>query len=233
MRKFYAELVIAAEAELKLMAPYKTAEFGVDETKLLTAPGYKIDAVDIWSDGVKATAYWTDHQNKRIQSMAVNNNRTERSLMTVPKTILSNLQDPRGISLDWIAKRIYVTDGNRILASTLNGSLVYTLITGKLNQPRDIVVVSSKGVMFWCDWGPAPRIETADMDGYKRKTLVSERILWPTGLAVDYATNRLYWADPKAMTIETVLFDGTKRHIVKHFDNGEYTVLNLNKNYIK
>lgn len=224
LKKYNAELVIAAEAELKLMAPYKIAEYGVDETKLLaTAPGYKIDSVDIWNDGTKFTAFWTDHQNKRVQSMVVNNVRTERSV-SIAKTVLSSLQDPRGISLDWIAKRIYITDGNRIVASTLNGSHSYTLISGNFNQPRDIIVVSSHGILFWADWGPSPRIETAHMDGYKRKVLVNSRIIWPTGLAVDYTTNRLYWADPKTMTIETVLFDGTKRHVVKHFDSGEFVL---------
>lgn len=226
VEKFHAELVIAVEAELKLMDPYKTAEYGVHEIKrLATAPGYKIDAVDIWSNGTKVIAFWTDHQHKRVQSMVISNNRSERSI-SIAKTVLSNLQDPRGISLDWIARRIYITDGNRILVSTFNGSQVYTLITGKLNRPRDIVVISSKGIMFWADWGPSPRIETADMDGYKRKILVNSRIVWPTGLAVDYTTNRLYWADPKTMTIESVLFDGTKRHIVKHFINGELVFLN-------
>lgn len=223
LNKYEAELVIAVEAELKLMDPYKSAEQGREEAKLLaTAPGYKIDAVDIWEDGAKVIAYWTDHQNKRVQSMAVNNNRTERSL-SVAKTILSNLHDPRGISMDWIAKRIYITDGNRILVSTLNGSHMYTLITGNLNQPRDIVVVSSQGLMFWTDWGPSPKIETAHMDGYKRKVLVNTQIIWPTGLAVDYSTNRLYWADPKTMTIETVSFNGTNRHVVKHFDSGKFS----------
>lgn len=215
--KFRAELIIADEAELKLMTPYKTAQSGVDETKLLaTAPGYKIGAVDIWNDGTKVHAFWTDHQNKRVQSMVVSNNRSERSV-SIAKTVLSNLHDPRGISIDWIAKRIYLTDGNRLLVSTLDGSHVYTVVTGKLKQPRDIVVVPTHGKMFWGDWGPSPRIETADMDGYNRKELINTRIIWPTGLAVDYTTNRLYWADPKLMIIESVLFDGTERHIVKDF----------------
>lgn len=223
--KFRAELIIAAEAELKLMNPYKTADSGVDESKLLaTAPGYKIDAVDIWSDGAKVHAFWTDHQNKRVQSMVINNNRSERS-PTAARTVLTNLHDPRGISLDWIAKRIYITDGNRVIVSSLNGSHVYTVITGKLNQPRDIVVAPEHGVMFWGDWGPSPRIESADMDGYNRKELINTRIIWPTGLAVDYTTNRLYWADPKMMTVESVLFDGTQRHIVKHFENGKLVII--------
>lgn len=88
---------------------------------------------------------------------------------------------------------------------------------------RDLVVASDQGVLFWADWGPTARIETANMDGYKRRILVSTGILWPTGLAIDHGTNRLYWADPKTMTIESVLYDGTDRHIIRHFDKGWYT----------
>ncbi|XP_074039673.1 LDL receptor protein 1 [Leptinotarsa decemlineata] len=218
-----AELVLAAEAELRVISPYKS---GDNENKLkktlATAPGYKVDAVDILSSSRQAVAFWTDHQNKRVQSMVIHIDKDGRSNRDadVAKTILSNLQDPRGISIDWAARRIYVTDGNRLLASSIDGNYVYTLLTGNIQQPRDIIVVPEHGVMFWADWGPAPRIETAYMDGYKRRVLVSSGILWPTGLAVDHGTNRLYWADPKTMAVECVLYDGTDRHVIRHFDTG-------------
>ncbi|CAH1165542.1 unnamed protein product [Phyllotreta striolata] len=217
-----AELVLAAEAELRLMSPYKS---GDDDGKLrktlATAPGYKVDSVDILSSGRQAVAYWTDHQSKRVQSIVIHVDKDGRSNRDadVPKTILSDLRDPRGISVDWVARRIYLTDGDRLLAATLDGNYVYTLLKGDMQQPRDIVVVSDKGVLFWVDWGPNARIETANMDGYKRRILVSNGVLWPTGLAVDHGTDRLYWADPKTSTIESVLFDGSDRRLIKYFEN--------------
>lgn len=217
-----AELVLAAEAELRLMSPY-----GDDDNKLrktlATAPGYKVDAVDILFVDGQYVAYWTDHQNKRVQSMLLHIGKARRSDRDteVAKTVLTNLQDPRGISLDWIAKRIYITDGNRILAASIEGRYTYTLVTGNMNQLRDIVVAPAKGVMFWSDWGPSPRIETAHMDGYRRKVLVKTGILWPTDLTVDHPANRLYWTDPKTMTIESIAYDGSDRQLVKRFEKGK------------
>ncbi|XP_050504790.1 prolow-density lipoprotein receptor-related protein 1 isoform X2 [Diabrotica virgifera virgifera] len=214
-----AELVLAAEAELRLMSPYKSGDDDNKQRKTLaTAPGYKVDAVDILSSGRQAIAYWTNHQSKRVQSIVIHIDKDGRSNRDadVAKTILSNLRDPRGISIDWIAKRLYITDGNRLLASSLDGNSYYTLL--KADTPRDIVVASDHGLMFWADWGPAARIERADMDGLNRRILVSNDISWPTGLAIDHGTERLYWADPKTMTIESVLFDGTDRHVIRRFD---------------
>ncbi|MGH0138785.1 UNVERIFIED_CONTAM: hypothetical protein FKN15_000914 [Acipenser sinensis] len=52
-------------------------------------------------------------------------------------------------------------------------------------------------------------IETAAMDGTMRETLVQDNIQWPTGLAVDYFNERLYWADAKLSAIGSVLLNGS------------------------
>jgi sugar lactone lactonase YvrE len=71
--------------------------------------------------------------------------------------------------------------------------------------------------MFWTDVGTRARIEVASMDGSGRKTLVGTSLLWPTGLAVDYPGRRLYWADPKTGSIESIRTDGTERVLIKRF----------------
>lgn len=42
-------------------------------------------------------------------------------------------------------------------------------------------------------------------------------VQWPTGLAVDHAVSRVYWADPKLHLIESVMLDGKDRHVIKRF----------------
>lgn len=49
------------------------------------------------------------------------------------------------------------------------------------------------------------------MDGSDRKTIISEGVFWPNGLAIDYSSNRLYWADAKHHVIESSNLDGTDR----------------------
>ncbi|KAH1001198.1 hypothetical protein HUJ04_013441 [Dendroctonus ponderosae] len=52
---------------------------------------------------------------------------------------------------------------------------------------------------------------------FNRKVLV-DNLQWPTSLAIDYPTKRLYWCDPKSSKVESVRFDGKNRQVVKTFD---------------
>lgn len=49
------------------------------------------------------------------------------------------------------------------------------------------------------------------MDGSDRRTIITEGVFWPNGLTIDYASNKLYWADAKHHVIENSNFDGTER----------------------
>lgn len=219
-------MVLATEAELRLVSPYKIGDITNNKLRsrtLATAPGYKVYGVDLIYKNDQVQAFWTDHHNKRVQSILLDvniRNRTKRDVYQ-PKTILANLEDPRGISIDWVAKRLYITDGSRILVSTLDGESTYTLITGDMHELRDIAIAPAQGLIFWTDWGLPPRIETAYMDGNKRRVLVTTRLLWPTSIAIDYPAERLYWADPKSLVVESIKLDGTDRQVVRHFTKGK------------
>lgn len=49
------------------------------------------------------------------------------------------------------------------------------------------------------------------MDGSERVAITNEGIYWPNGLTIDYATNRIYWADAKHHVIESTKLDGGDR----------------------
>ncbi|XP_065167955.1 low-density lipoprotein receptor-related protein 1 [Atheta coriaria] len=218
-----AQLVIAAEAELRMISPYKSGITNQNNKALLSSdPGYKVDALDILYTPAGITVFWTDHQNKKVKSMKLQLSRGNSRKIREANShvVLNNLKNPRGLAIDWIGKRIYVADGTRIIASALDGSHYYTVLSGYMNQLRDIAVAPVEGLMFWADWGPAPRIETAYMDGNKRHVLKFTGILWPTGLAVDHPAARLYWSDAKALTIESAKYDGSDHHVVKRFTSG-------------
>ena len=67
--------------------------------------------------------------------------------------------------------------------------------------------------MYWTDWGKVPKIERAGMDGKDRKAIVRDNLTWPNGLAIDYHTKRLYWADGGMKTIEFSNLDGSQRQV--------------------
>jgi Low-density lipoprotein receptor repeat class B len=73
-------------------------------------------------------------------------------------------------------------------------------------------------MLFWTDVGPRRKIEASALDGTGRKLMVSKNLVYPTGLAVDEPNSRVYWADPKTSSIETISFDGTDRRLVKTFE---------------
>nr|XP_022909737.1 low-density lipoprotein receptor-related protein 1 isoform X1 [Onthophagus taurus] len=217
-----ATLILAVEAELRLISPYKADEPNelYNKSVLMTIPRYKVGSIDIYSNKKELTVFCTNHQTKQVESIDLylvshEHIRTEGNLVTV----LKNLIEPRGLAVDWVTKKLYITDTNRIVVSTFNGSHSFTLINGNMKQSRDIVVAPEDGLLFWADWGPVAVIETSHMDGNQRQVLLKHDILWPTGLAIDYPTKRLYWADPKTNYIGSVNFNGSKKEITHRFSS--------------
>lgn len=228
-----ALLMITSDAELRTLSPYKAGASSTNhllENTLAFAPGYKIDSVDILLDRpIGALAFWTDHHNKCVQRLRIkipdsgDSQSWSRSTREIEDAIniLSGLKEPRGIAVDWIGRLLYIVDSGApsIIVSTLDGKQTFTLFEGKnfTAQPHDIVVDPASGVLVWSDWGPNPRIEASSMDGSGRKTIVEIGVLWPTGLAIDRPTHRLYWADPKSHLIESALLNGHDRHVIRRF----------------
>lgn len=127
--------------------------------------------------------------------------------------VKSGLESPVGVALDWIHDLIFWTDHGtrRIEVATLDGQERAIIAASDLDKPRDIAVHPGETLVFWTDWGPNPKIERSEMDGKNRKSIITESVFWPNGLAIDYTTNQLYWADAKHNVIETALFDGSSR----------------------
>lgn len=67
--------------------------------------------------------------------------------------------------------------------------------------------------MFWTDAGISPKVQSAWMDGTKVKTVIPDKLNYPTGIAIDYesADHRLYWSDSKLNIIESSQQDGKDR----------------------
>lgn len=150
--------------------------------------------------------YWTDTGRSTISRAYLNGSNQE--------TIIDGLVSPAGLALDWITQKFYWTDSgtNRIEVSSLNGLQRALLVWEKLLKPRDIVVNSIQGLMFWSDWSDSPVMEKAGMDGSDRIPIVSENLHYPNGLAIDFSNNRLYFVDAGTKALEFVNFDGTGRN---------------------
>uniref|UniRef100_A0A183BS53 EGF-like domain-containing protein n=1 Tax=Globodera pallida TaxID=36090 RepID=A0A183BS53_GLOPA len=119
-----------------------------------------------------------------------------------------------GIAVDWVGRNLYWVDSslNTIeIGSLQKPGVRAVLLHDDIDQPRGLAVDPRVALMFWTDWGQHPRIERANMDGTDRTVLVSTKIYWPNSIALDFTTNRVYFADSKLDYIDFVDYDGKSR----------------------
>lgn len=124
------------------------------------------------------------------------------------------LSAPEKLTVDWITGNIYFIDRHKkqISVCTPNGSYCTVLISSPtIDMPGGLVLNPKGGDMFWSDYGKAPSIWTAGMDGRNSIAIVKEGLGWPKDLAIDYSTQSLYWINSLKNSIGSVRFDGTNR----------------------
>ena len=86
------------------------------------------------------------------------------------------------------------------------------------NRPT-IVFFFSERLLFWSDFSQHPVIESCGLDGSQRRVVVSSKLVWPSALALDLPTKRLYFADARLDYIEFVNYDGSGRRTVVNNDH--------------
>ncbi|XP_038048622.1 very low-density lipoprotein receptor-like isoform X1 [Patiria miniata] len=161
---------------------------------------------DVQSDSL----LWTDVADEKIyvgDFQAGTNN---------PIALMDRVETADGIAMDWIYRKVYWTDtgNNSVGVTCFNTGDTKTLYTENIDEPRAIVVDPETGFMFWTEWGQKPSIERAGMNGNFRSSIVTIEIQWPNGMAIDYASEMLYWIDAKLHTLSTVDFNGNNRRTI-------------------
>ena len=69
--------------------------------------------------------------------------------------------------------------------------------------------------MFFTIWGRSvPKLDTSDLDGTNRKTLVSTKIVYPYGITIDLPNQQVYWVDTFLDSIERINYDGSNRRTI-------------------
>ncbi|XP_049341186.1 low-density lipoprotein receptor-related protein 1B isoform X1 [Astyanax mexicanus] len=140
--------------------------------------------------------------------------------------ICPDFRRPRDVAADWVTGNIYWTDHSRmhwfsyytahwtklrysINVGQLKGPNCTRLITDIAGEPYAIAINPVKGMMYWSVIGDHSHIEESAMDGSMRRVLLDKKLRRPTGLAIDYFGQRLYWADAELSVIGSVRFDGS------------------------
>ncbi|KAL0963286.1 hypothetical protein UPYG_G00352180 [Umbra pygmaea] len=157
-------------------------------------------------DWAEQRVYWASLGEESIKWAALNT--------TAKGTLVKGVRS-EAIAVDWVGRNLYWLNGlaGQILAVSLGPSTIrpqnYTVVLDEdLDQPRALLLLPHKGVMFWSEIGRDAQVERSGMDGSERKVVVSEGLSWPVSLSEDPLTDRIYWADEKLQCIGSASLDG-------------------------
>ena len=156
--------------------------------------------------------FWTDYVDKRLYRSQLKDNDSMRSVI-----IEDNFRRSDDVAIDWVYNNIYWTSGARkaISVTNLEGDFIIDVVDDDLQNPQSIAVHPKKGWMFWSDAGNDSKIEKCGMGGSSRAVLVTNNVVWPTGLTLDLVNERVFWLDTKLHIIASVMFDGSLPNIIR------------------
>ncbi|XP_052423904.1 low-density lipoprotein receptor-related protein 2 isoform X8 [Carassius gibelio] len=198
----------AEEPSLLISEQYELLNVGLRSSSIqaLIAPG-RMAIFSLDYDRREQRVYWVSLEDQSIKYAF---HREKDNTGTIVKGVKSD-----SIAVDWMGRNLYWVDGvaGQILAVRLTSSIVkaqnYVIVVEEdLHQPRSLVLLPQKGVMFWSEIGGQAQIERSGMDGSDRKVVVSRGLERPVSVTVDTLTDRLYWTDEKLRCIGSATLDG-------------------------
>uniref|UniRef100_A0A8C7MMV0 EGF-like domain-containing protein n=1 Tax=Oncorhynchus kisutch TaxID=8019 RepID=A0A8C7MMV0_ONCKI len=193
-----AHLLASVQNELLVLGLHSSS------LSLLSTSQTPVFCVDYdWRD---QRVYWVSLEEESIKWTSIN---------TKDTGILVKGVKSDSIAVDWVGRNLYWLDGlaSQILAVRLGTSTVksqnYIVVLDEdLEQPRSLLLLPHKGLMYWSEVGSDPQIERSGMDGSERKVVLTRGLSWPVSLSVDTLTDRIYWADEKLQCIGSVSLEG-------------------------
>ncbi|XP_064458298.1 low-density lipoprotein receptor-related protein 2-like isoform X2 [Ornithodoros turicata] len=163
----------------------------------------------------KNIVYWTERADGTLNFMVPDNANA--------KVALRNIHEPFLVAVDWVTSNVYFTDGwVHIQACEDSFKYCTDVVDTTYTLLNSLALAADRGIMFWSVWNKVLAkehglIERADLDGSNRNIIVSEKILWPCSVTVDYIHSRVYWSDARKDAIESADFDGHNREtIISH-----------------
>ncbi|XP_035984365.1 nidogen-2 isoform X2 [Fundulus heteroclitus] len=155
-------------------------------------------------------------QGQKIGALPLNGTRLDaarsKTLLTLHGSIVV------GMAYDCKENKVYWTDlSARTInrASMASGAEAEMLINTDLVSPEGLAVDAKRRLMFWVD-SNMDVIESADLDGSRRRTLFDSDLVNPRAIIAVSSTGSLYWTDwnREAPKIETSTVDGQGRRVV-------------------
>jgi len=190
-------------------------EFSIDGTdkKVLFKGNYKLTGgfdVDVTNNSV----YWSSTSGNIYYFKSGGN-----------FVIHNGVGIPRNILINWITRRLYWINNNELTCSDLDGKNFQILIKTK-GRLLAIALNPHVNYIYWCSYDSQSGavIEKMKLDGTNRKVIISENLRRPTSMSIDYAKEKLYWADSGNGVIESTDLEGGERSTVCHIKSRLATI---------
>nr|XP_022322606.1 low-density lipoprotein receptor-related protein 4-like [Crassostrea virginica] len=163
-------------------------------------------------DKVTKTLFYSDRERETIMSTTLHGHNSSLIYTT-------GFAYADRFAIDYSTGNLYYTAKGSNLSRDYIGVvhrslLLHKVLLSNLNSPMEIVLYPSKGFLFWVEFGNKTQICRTHMDGSARLFIATTNLGLPTGLTIDLAGSRLYWADSKTNHIEFSDMDGGNRQIL-------------------
>lgn len=136
---------------------------------------------------------------------------------------LLRLEDDRALAVcvEGGRDRLYISSagprGGALHVSTLEGRRRVVLWQRAGSWPSSVALHGPERLVFWSDAGARPAIMVSGTDGSSPRELLTRHLRRPTAVTVDGPARRLYFADVRLHTLETVRLDGGDRRLLADF----------------
>ena len=174
--------------------------------------------IGVGYDTLEGRVYWTDVKAGQESIISASSLGGEHKLL-----VNRGLDMPEDLVVDEVSRNLYFTDSiaKCIGVCSLDSKGCTKLVT-EVKQPRAVALHHKRFLVLFTDWDKdSKKVGMINMDGKNLTSLVSERLGWPNGLAVDEELDRVFWSDARQDLLESIKLDGSDRRtvlagIVKH-----------------
>lgn len=170
----------------------------------------------------QTTIYLIDSYNHELVKLKLNTSLTNPVVNT--EVLINNLQgEERGLVFDWIARKLYYLNRDRLTVCETNGHYRSILLNdSSLQEATSLAIDPLSGVLFLTDWKYPPYIGRLSLDGNNFTKIITQDLGTPIGLTIDLVTKRIFWTDTHLKRIEYSNYNGRFRNVVLQSDQTAY-----------
>ena len=122
--------------------------------------------------------------------------------------------DESDVGFDWINKKIYFINFNKLMVVDQNGHHKTTLLDSKfLKNAVSLSIDPIEGYLFISDSSFPPFIARVKLNGENFTKIITQNLGNPVSLTLDLVTKRIFWTDTHLRHIEFSDYNGKNRFI--------------------